>query len=910
MPIELKLSVAQANAGHSIELRLGTPDAGEGQYVAAAGWAASQWGAHSLTHWRQAVAPIGFSGIDWGAAAVVNVRHAVAPTGILGLSFGVSSVQNLRRFVRLAGWGAYLSGQPRIQNWQRFLLQSNEGARYTQWGTAKLHIPFDQVATLKGLDATQWGMSFVSHAIRWLEQHEPHAGPQVGTASVIHRNRTISVPWSEFTQWGQALVGRHATLSASGLDSMRLGGAAVEHGNVIKPGGWLSQSIAEFPAWASRSRRVLLIEQRSESTEWGWGASYNLQQHITHDGFPWEHEGTKFGVLAWVYNRDRTVSAFGLDSLRFGIASDVVNAAHALYVLPFNSLEWGSTFIAPGIRTVAMGGINSFRMSNYGTLVHNAARVVSAISSASLRFGQAAVASNLQTIRPHSGPVESFGMAFLAPAVRYIEQAPALSASSRYGTPAVSLRWQHVMTVGVPPAGTGAPVVLGPFIRRLRPSWTMRDGYGFPVVRNATPQLYPPGRPFSEWGEGVVDYRDRGLRTAGIEPPVVTRPAIRFRTQRLVVLGWYSFGHQSNATQVRNALPDPPAQQNIVVRPADAMTRFGGPIMNLGFAYPNGWLSNQWGDSSVRLQGAIIRTFYAQLEVGEPRVDLRVRRIHPKMIPDDEQTSDAVFGKSRVTPHTIWARTDTPEQAAANHPGLPFHPIGSHEIGGYQDSRWPWFGHTVISLSRRAIGHRQLEQHTGYGSATLTLRTQYLAPGGISPLWMPFPVFLPHRRKMHVVSWESVVVGEAVVSRAPGSFQRLDVTGRAEGAMGWLAIDNFHRNIAPSGFAATAWGNNVPMVHFPRHFEIGAGVLSQWGNPWVSRLHREVAPAGMDALEMDWVRLRDRMSVVVRHRLEATGADSVEVPMPCIRNAQQFIAPYMISPRRCCRNGLDIRHAS
>lgn len=852
------------------------------------GW----WSAPDSPH----LLPSGLRATQWGAALAQlanNQPQTIFPFGQRMTGYGDFYTTQTGEFQVLPqsfSSGAY--GQPALYNSDQHLLVFNDEARYTEYGTPNVYIPWTEYAAPAGLDATQYGVHRIEHEIRWVQQGNPYFGQHIGTATIIHRTRTVSVPWSVFTQYGTAMAGWHVELLPDGFSALQIPNAHhIEHGNVLYP---QSFSLVDRwgEAWVSRSPRVLGHEQRDESLEFGVSGAELFVRYLYHDGYKWELEGTKWGAFTHVFNRDRTITVPGHYSFRSQPAHLIANAARALVPYPIGPAGFGAdTFIADRERYLSYPGIDSFRMSSFGHLVHNAAFLVEQHGHDSLQAGQPeSVESNLQTVRHHSGPVEAFGLAFTAFGERFIVAWPNPSATSRYGAPRVSLYENFIAPGGVAPTAFGFPVLIGPILRTLAPRWLLQTKYGDQhVVKNATPQIYPPGRPYTEFSDFAwVTFLNRALHPSGIHPPLIHGHTIQFRTRNAGAVGWLSFGNNPWGAQVRNALPDPPATRTIApfgVSVPDMQVP--PPALNLQLAYPDGLSTTVFGHPDMTSQGARTRSYYPFTEFGDNhRAELRVRYVSPQEIPAANQ-----YGKPRLSPHTVWATPNTPFQAVMNNPGTIFRPINSG------DGLPPKIGRPVAMNFRRTVttwtgGSGQ----SVLGFPSLLLRRRFVHPSPINQTRLAFPVLLPHTRNVWGIGYLGAQWGEAVVDNTDLS-SGVTAGGLSALTVGQHEAQNWRRHITPAGFAATQWGNNNPMVHFPRVVTIGNLDATKWGQQWISYIVREVEPDGFDQFRSYWGDFALRMRVrVANSPIHSAGADSLSAGSPTIQNLHQIIRPYMIPP--------------
>jgi hypothetical protein len=911
-----------------LELATGALPPGDDQYLFPSAWQSFEPGAATVWNWIQYIAPSGPDSFTAGTAEVETGPNFTQFVGVPGAShgaFGDFTTQQTGEFPVLpTGWHTEAFGNPWVSLWHQFV--EHQGDEHTRFGTANIYIPPPQFVMASGKDSMAFGAAFVAWQLRWVSHvGHGHLSLRTGTPRVTHRVQPVQVPWSVFTQYGSTKVSRQIEFSPAGWESWAAGGATVGHGNVLYPAGWVSSTPPPIP-WLSRSPRHLGHTQSVPATEWGMPDLYLWVRYLGHSGFPAETQGTQFGTYTHILNRNREVAPYGFVATRMPITATVQNAARALGVLPMDETRWGGgTFVAPGIRHVPMQGFTAFRASNFGTAIYNAAMQIRPAGWHTEAVGKPEwVESNLQVVRQHSGPVTAFGQAFVAPAVRMVAQYGWLSALHKMGYPRV---WfNRVRPAGFDAAGVGQPALLGPIIRTIAPSWIQRNYVGHPDVRNNTPQIYPPGRPYSEFGAAWVSFRVRTLSPGGIWEFAIGRPAIRDRSHYPAAHGWDSFISSPFAHQVRNVDPDPPSTR--IVAPTSIYTSdesnwrqfysayIGKPTVGANSVWPEGIASQRFGNADMRRQGAIVEMHAPMTRWGEyfeTRVEHRNRGVSPEGIP----RSDIPFGKPRLSPHTIWAPLGAPHQAVLNHPtpNNPLHAVGGLEPAGYADSRWPWFGHTSVTnrIQQVVQYHDSSSQAVGrpnFGELTVVEWRQRirLHDNGIDSQRFGQTVLHPHTKRIWGVGLLSQRFGAHEVEL--GDKRQWVNAGSLYGTLfGTAFLWGGLRYVFAHGAQHTQWGDNNPMVHYPRRFEIGGGELTRWGaDTWVSQRVRHLFPEGFQATEADWVDFRARMRVMHRHRPAVAGFNSMRVGLPTVSLKQQVAAPYMIPPPGMCSLGLEVRH--
>lgn len=856
---------------------------------------------------------------DIATATGGNYTQFVGPYGQrMTLWSDFTTTQTGEFHVVPAGWLSHGYGQPTAFNSDQYLLAYNEGARYTEFGAHKVYIPWDEFASATGFDAAKYGVAMVSNEVRWVEQRTPHPGGYVGVAKVGDRNRKVVPPWAVFTAYGKPTVGRNVEILAKGFDALTTDDEhEVRYDNVAASIGFVTVD-RWGQAWVSRSPRWVAASSRNESLTFGVATFDLWVRYVTHSGYEWDKYREKWGDFTHIHNRNRAVSPPGLNTFRSQPLHLIYNTARALVPFVIEPPGFGvGTFIADRERRVRVDGIDSFRLSNFGNRAHNAAAQIIALGFDSASPGRPEwVESNLRTIRQHSGWVGEPGQPFVADALRWVAPIPWLGSLSRHGIGRISNYEQYVTPAGIAPPGTGAPILLGPFIRGFSPRGAVMTRYSYEHrVRNKTPQIYPPGRPYSEFGDyGFVSFLNRLVwPDHRFDSLSIPRPAVQFRTRKTEVAGFSSFRSSEWTTQIRNLLPDPPSTRTIKTRwmPTayeDEEWRsfmrqlIGSASIRMNSVPADGFDSKAFGGAKVELMGVIVKNQEDYLRFGDPSAYLRARYVLAEGFEHKNEDYEW-FGKVQMSPVTIYAPSSdkATAQAKRNHPNthdIP-HKIGERDQPKYSGPKWPWWGEAKVTHRFQRIAHKihPLDRYAGrtpFGESGIRHRSTYIVPEeGIFVGEFGRTVLVPHTKRIRAIGDDLTEFGEQTIWNRLGYVKCSGVLMTHYGQHKMLGGVRY---LQASGFAATQWGNNNPMVHYPRRFSIGGGDLVKFGVTWVSFWVRPAQMDGFDSLSIDWESFQDRMRVSVRKKILPTGRDFQAFGVPQASLRHQFIRPYMIPP--------------
>lgn len=519
------------------------------------------------------------------------------------------------------------------------------------------------------------------------------------------------------------------------------------------------------------------------------------------------------------------------------------------------------------------------------------------------------------------------------------------------------------------PPGVGSPSVLGPFRKIITPRWTWRpNAFGEAAVRNKIPQAFVRGwvshTAYPDAANGnphKVEFLNRVISVPGYFQELFGRTSIKDRRQFIVVNGYLLFV-LPDTHQIRLANPYLPSTQIIIHRDGypypnmyldfrlrEFRPKEGGIPTVQSSPFPEGWDSMRFGNPDARTQGAKTFWYWPSSEFGTPT-------LNPPQIIEVDSSEDLYtrygspyhFGGSlRLTPYTIYCTDQYPpltSQLTFNHDGTvgtqPWRPLRRGDGTGPRAS----YGTPAVSTSPQYArqNHSPISNvdpsSVVSNNARLALWIQYAYPNGVNSLKMGYPLLDPRPQEIYVPPWPAVF-GNSTVYRSLSVFGRptvaLDFTsigddqyaspaGLNSQSFGTTFIENFHRNLYVSGVfgirtaltpwasengAATQWGNNTPMVHFPRRVYPNGYIATQSGTARLSYNPQYAVPNGIDSFESEAsiTSVRDG-TLRIYHKtnpLLVSGYDASNIGSHSIRLGQQRIYPYQIQGSRCL--GHDVR---
>lgn len=468
--------------------------------------------------------------------------------------------------------------------------------------------------------------------------------------------------------------------------------------------------------------------------------------------------------------------------------------------------------VAYRVRPVQIDGIEPPYMSTWAN-VRNAARVLDANGSINQEFGKALVENRSRELS-YIGGVDSAwcGYPFVAHGVRHLEF------ESRYGIeppyiplPDVRLHTQYIEPGAIGPKQVGAAAVEIHWTI-ITPRWSLQNFHGVPTVRNKTPEIATYGAAMDDWGDAKVRLQWRPVDPIGEKTELFGITTIADRRQYISVPGSNYLHIGEKLVVVKTGSP-PYSMQYIwldsvnnqdsgfgIPAPEDGddKSQVGKPAVRQNIIYVHEeHPQTRFGNPLVTANSIRVEPGYAELLVGEPLIGLRVRRLQAKGIAPQSPG----IGTPRLNPHTIYAVVEAPDQAQKNHNSEDLHYVDSKKEGGIGAV----FGQPVVELQHRIISQwGQIE--SSIGMASVENYTRYLQPTGF--------------RSMRF-GWHSI----------PGP-----------------QMVEFFTEISTMEIGTPTVG---PPPYLGTQTIISASMIdSEYGNPQIELLNREVLPVGLNSMEM------------------------------------------------------------
>lgn len=708
---------------------------------------------------------------------------------------------------------------------------------------------------------------------------------------------------------------RHRTIYPTFILGPYWGVTAVKRRLSVQPTGWDSSFISENAELLINTRRIYVLTGEADQAQYGVAKIFNWRQDISLHNQGWYDTQWNFPVVynlkreivvapfaenvnpdqwpnyfPFVDNKDRVLGAFGHISSRVGVSTWIRNNAAPVLPEGTDMTLWGAgTFIAHRNRTVQAQGWDSFYNERY-TVVWNKADVVgpAGVGDSSV-FGRPNPVANLnREIKQHSGWVGPvWGVPFIAFARRFVT--PGLF----YDVPASFPEVRHnpfpITPVGIPWQGQVGGHEVRIFRREALPKSVnvhTVEWVGEPFVAHRNHSVGPYGYDQSLFGRPDIQNLIRYITPEWVNPDYFTPPLISYRTRTVypttVTVPVFSVTHR-----IRKDSPDPPSQQRITLNDANGdgeeIDGLGipppgmpTPAVKLATIYPEGiGEAAKFGTHKVHSNNITVGFIFEDGLLGVPTL------IYTQIVyPVGRASTISVSKQARMTPWNIYAPSG--DQTPGGYTPIEHyaHAIGKHAPKSANGSSYPWFGDVTVTNQHRSIGPvpkrgddptNGFDYYPKWGSATFTLRRQYVYPTGIRSLRFGQIIFLNvpqyvnlddetnHQGIAPSTQWGENAIGYPPVQ--PSLHRPVYPVGFSATLWGTHRVELLHRTITVSGiphrgnpespppYSTSPWG--TPLVGYPRRYTIGMGVQTLWGNNLIEFKNRPVYPVGWNNCSLE-----------------------------------------------------------
>lgn len=827
----------------------------------------------------------GKDSLSFGAQTVWFKNRRIEQESITASSVGVPTAWFRYRYGSPAGWLSELLPKPTLSHGLREIIG-------------------------KGYAAELWSRSTrVSYGVQTVGAISIYK--DFASNHFVGRHQDIAVLGFEATLWGKRIIPESQTLYPEKFvknDSVAVVGFYVRH---LYAKGFIS-----------------LGQQDGE--RWGAAVAYNLRQYIKQEYD--ENSGlTPPKIDGWtlVEKRNKTIGAIGSNSQRMGYTSIANNATALLPVGIAPTSGEAIPMVAGAIRYLLASGNDSLFMS-YWAAVYNDAMVLSPKGFDSQLF---AVGASVVTNRRYYGFVGRIdSMVFGAPMVS--DAIRTLSVESRYSInppqidlPSIDTKTKYVDYTGFSHTGFGSPS-LSIHFNIINTRWAHKDYLGEPFVRNVTPELHAFGSDSNEYGRTAIRTQWRivgangslmtqiGLTTIADTTRAVSVSAINSAriSDKLVVIkgGAPPYSNQVVSLDTYFDYPSQKYKDGFGIAPpvplyADRATIYSNNIMALSVDR-----SGVFGATKVTANSIIVKAGYHEFLVGAgTKIANSATLISFNDRNDVKVDSESVFGKPRMSPHTIYSVIEAPQQAIDNHIKVPMHLVDSISYTGYLELKGvgkPFIESSIRTVSR--VGLRDQSWVVPNG-VVVSLGLSVISPIGVAAPYLGLPK-IPFSAQ--TITCENKGSADkfgllGVTSHYYGSQDVLPAGYNASTLPNehWIALKN--RVVSAVGTDLSQLGqskryDNPYMWQGLRvgelvPFTIKGSDMLVFGDSTISLRIRDISMTGFDDLRItyDPNKFKDRMTVKrteylpESRRITATGSEMTAVGVVGSKHLQHFIKP-------------------
>ena len=486
------------------------------------------------------------------------------------------------------------------------------------------------------------------------------------------------------TLFGTRIIPEIQSIYCQGLDTI-YGWAGVKNYNqYINPKGFLG--FGE------------IVEQ-----QWGRSKIWNrtqfiIQEHASDDGL----NPPMPSKLATVLNRNRTLQMFGLLHQRFGY-QQVENGARALLPSGIQSSiesEKTNSFIAFRIRKLPLPSIDPIAISSW-TNVRLGAKLLKPSGILASRFGTASVENTRRNFRFIGLGVQSiYGNTMVSEAIRTLSFEQRFTiAPPIISLPKVKYGRRFIEFFATDPMSKyGRAEVVSRF-NKIYPKYEYKNLVGEPIVRNLTPELRHRGLDLSEFGNAYIGLYKRHILFEGFNSLLLGGHTIADRKQYINASGIANpeitkfhklekIGAGKYITQIVDLNNYGIETENFETDPKK------WPVIHQNVIRPDSTKEMTiFGTADVHANSIRVEPGYWERLFGVAILTHKNRSINVAA-----WTEKLDLGKPSISPHTIYAVVEAPEQAKINHP-----PQRLHYVDGLDREPGAIFGNPEISHFHRKI---------------------------------------------------------------------------------------------------------------------------------------------------------------------------------------------------------------
>ncbi len=829
--------------------------------------------------------PSGWDSLALGAARMRLAQQFVGAQGWGSSNVGIGGkVWNRDQVVRHGGTDYLASGRPTVQLWRRYLTPA--GLHSLAVGAATVTHGVRRVTAVGAVDLLRLGAAWVSRSPRALEP----AG--------------ISPPGV----MGSHVVGGSRTVAPLGTDMQAFGTRIIPEGQSLYPQGFAGE--AGQPGvqnWVAYVRPQGFVTN-SDELRFGRAAVWKLRQYIQQVYDP--NDGLNppgFGQWMGIENRNKEPVPVGWLSERHGYTS-IFNKATAVLPAgvapPADPPYQKAGAVTHKNRPLELPGFDSQGFSGWH-VVSNNADLLRPAGADTMALGTPGLENRSRQYKDIGNmDTMAMGTPMVALAVRGIDFEPRYSIEPpAIPLPEVKLHTRYVEYVSAgDQLGAGVPS-LSIHWTIIEPKWAFHPPawIGEPALRNVTPELRTGGANHEEFGAALVRTQWRRVETQGADTAQFGAARARDRRSWVFASGLIPPVMQPGPVVTKvGGLPDP---QQVVVGGV-APPAMPAPTFNIQSAKPAGLDVLRFGAAevranSIRVEPGIFGHYFGQPVVGLKR---RVLDVDKGGIPGHE------MGTYRVSPHTIYATVEAPQQAIENHERRLLHYV-DHDVVYNRPLTGP--GTPAITHKARRVVASGVRPPDVQNLHAIMNRRVAVYPTGMQVLRMGSVVTNGPQAIVQDNGADGLAVGTAKVARAPYTGpQQVAPQGVPAPAIAGSSIDFRNRALRMAGWHAMAMGASKPGDTPYQWQGLRVGPLvptvphgfdaQQFGTAWVSLRVRDVPLQGFDALEADYdpqnFHRRMRVANATTPKPAAQGLAPIGVEPPAVPGHSTRMGRHYIRP--------------
>lgn len=868
-----------------------------------------------------------------GAMGQVYVDYAIRTIRVSGFAHYGFGRATLTKPPELSPKGGYFfeAGEHTISNRVRTLfvdsIEAKETSPPTVWHRVR------QLFLAGGIDSLTFGKPKLEHGIREL-LFKGSVLDGYGKPNVDFRVRYIDVESIVTITNSNHQVGGTQYLLPSGFDAARYGERIIpEAQNIYAKGIFSDFGLAKI--WLY-SQYLKPIGFDTENTflhgRWGTQKLWNKRQYITmyYDSDSLLNPPKENSKWLNVINRNRTMLFYGSTATIYGRPS-IANKAVAILPPGIDSAAVDKQRISHYRQVVKIESMEPPYISGWSN-VSNDAKVVDAKQFNSAIFGNASLENTRKFYKIQGYENQVLGYPMVAFKIRELTFENRYSiAPVRIELPRVQLWIRYVEPVSIFKEAFGS-IELFRYQGRLTTRWAHKEYTGEPIIRNVTPELRVWSMLSEEFGKPSIELLRRYVTKDGFVATLLPKPRIEFKTRNLQMQSipalnisqkhvlerigsqpyakqWISLEHpdvgyyEDVSSTIGYGIPIPGKPHHGMV--ATDPEQVSKPTMNqmvirqLHINDNNGDMA-KIGNPMISANTVRINSGIGAFDAGEALVSLKNRRIVVEEFPNSEvfQPSPAA-----LSPWTIYAVIEAPEQARRNHP----------DSGSPQLVR----SESVVGYPTLTLRHRKVAQYGSnqslFGVTSIMLYRRYIEVSGFNAFRFGFHSIPEWIRTVEQHTSRDVsLYGYPEVSR-PKELVKLSISPRGinEPLINAPLIEFFHRKFQMNGIDSAKFGASVKedADYYPQHLHVGfkKPVIPQgtdcakYGKNLISYLHRQVSVEGFNTFVSTYtiekfkerlkVTLVKKPQVITNQVIGVLGIENQNYSTPDIKLAVHYIRP-------------------